>query len=417
VVIHVPRDHAVSTIEKVKAGWLRARIIEPREGQPAYSASPEVRGLTAYTIGGTAQAANAELVRQEVLGTSEGIPGGRFQLRRFPVVAAEKPLTLEVSDGDEWQEWTQRPNFAASGPTDRHFVLDPASGQIDFGPAVRMADGALKSYGAVPPRDAVVRVPLYRAGGGGGGNVASRALTVLKASIPFVARVENRRAAQGGVDGETLEMAKVRGPIVLRTRDRAVTAEDFESIAREVAPEVARVKAIPSGDGADAGVVRVLIVPAAGSPDGRISFDQLVPADDTLERITRRLDETRLVGTRVVVEPPVYRGVTIVARLRARHRVDPARLQQDALDALFGFIHPTTGGPDGTGWPFGRPILAGEVYSALQRVRGTELVEDVRIFSADPVTGERGKPTDRLDVEPNALVFSYDHQVLVEAAS
>jgi predicted phage baseplate assembly protein len=240
---------------------------------------------------------------------------------------------------------------------------------------------------------------------------------VLKASIPFVARVENRRAAQGGVDGETLEMAKVRGPIVLRTRDRAVTGEDFESIAREVAPEVARVKAIPSGDGAEAGVVRVLIVPAVGAPDGRISFDQLVPADDTLERITRRLDETRLVGTRVVVEPPVYRGVTIVARLRARHRVDPARLQQDALDALFGFIHPTTGGPDGTGWPFGRPILAGEVYSALQRVRGTELVEDVRIFSADPVTGERGKPTDRLDVEPNALVFSYDHQVLVEAAS
>ena len=48
-------------------------------------------------------------------------------------------------------------------------------------------------------------------------------------------------------------------------------------------------------------------------------------------------------------------------------------------------------------------------------MRGTEIVEDVRIFGADPVTGERGKPTDRLDVEPNALVFSYEHQVLVEA--
>jgi hypothetical protein len=106
-----------------------------------------------------------------------------------------------------------------------------------------------------------------------------------------------------------------------------------------------------------------------------------------------------------------------VARLRSRQRTDPARLQQDALDALFRYYHPTLGGPDGSGWPFGRPILAGEVYSALQRVRGTEMVEDVRIFGADPVSGERGKPTERLDVEPNALVFSYDHQVLVEPGS
>jgi predicted phage baseplate assembly protein len=415
VLLHVPRGHVVSTIDKAKAGWLRARITEPREGQPAYSSSPEIRGLTAYTIGGTADSMHAELIRNEYLGESEGVPGVRFQLKRAPVVAAEKPLVVEVSDGDGWQEWTQRPNFAASDPTDRHFTLDAASGEIQFGPAVRMGDGALKTYGAVPPRGAGVRVPLYRSGGGAGGNVAGGALTVLKASIPYVARVQNRRPAQGGVDGEDLDMAKVRGPILLRTRDRAVTAEDFEHIAREVAPEVARVKALATTDGADAGTVRVLIVPAVPVVSARLTFDQLVPADDTLERITRRLDESRLVGTRVVVEPPVYRGVAIDARLRARQRTDPGRLQEDALDALFRYFHPTIGGPDGTGWPFGRPIIAGEVHAALQAVRGIELIEEVRVFGADPVTGERGKATDRLDVDPNGLVFSYDHQVVVEA--
>jgi predicted phage baseplate assembly protein len=416
VVLHVPRGHALSTIEKVRAGWLRARITEPREGQPPYSASPEVRGLTAFTIGGTADAMNAELIRKEILGDSEGVPGGRFQLRRAPVVAGEKPLVVEVSDGAEWQEWVQTPNFAASGPDDRHFVLDAASGGIEFGPAVRLADGTLRSYGAVAPRGATLRVPQYRAGGGADGNVAPGALSVLKASIPYVARVENRRAAQGGVDGEDLEMAKIRGPIMLRTRDRAVTAEDFEHIAREVAPEVARVRTL-TGDGSEPGVIRVLVVPAVPTPEARLSFDQLVPADETLARIATRLDESRLVGTRVVVEPPAYRGVTIVARLHAKPRTDPARVQQEALDALFRYFHPTIGGPDGSGWPFGRPILSGEVFAALQAVRGTEMVEDVRIFGADPVTGERGKATDRLEVEPNALVFSYDHQVMVEAAS
>ena len=121
-----------------------------------------------------------------------------------------------------------------------------------------------------------------------------------------------------------------------------------------------------------------------------------------------------MIGTRILVEPPVYRGVTIVAKVRARPRSDPRRLQEQALDALFRYFHPTVGGPEGNGWPFGRPVMSGEVYSALQALRGTELVEEVRIFGADPVTGERGKATDRLEVEPAALVFSYDHQVLVE---
>jgi hypothetical protein len=116
------------------------------------------------------------------------------------------------------------------------------------------------------------------------------------------------------------------------------------------------------------------------------------------------------------VEPPAYRGITIVARLRARPRVNPTRLQEDALRAIYGYFNPITGGPDGTGWPFGRPIQVGEVYAVLQGLRGTEIVEDVRLFGADPVTGQRGQATQRLDLEPHALVFSYEHQLLVEGA-
>jgi predicted phage baseplate assembly protein len=218
----------------------------------------------------------------------------------------------------------------------------------------------------------------------------------------------------GGVDGEDIENAKVRGPITLRSRGRAVTTEDFEHLSREVAPELARVHAVAAGDGADAGSVRVLVVPDAPAEGGRLRFEQLLPPDDTLARVAARLDETRIVGTRVIVEPPVYRGITIVARLRPRPRVTPGRLQEDALRALYGYFNPIAGGPEGTGWPFGRPIQVGEVYSVLQRVRGTELVEDVRLFGADPITGQRGQATQRLDLEPHALVFSYEHQLMVE---
>ena len=72
-------------------------------------------------------------------------------------------------------------------------------------------------------------------------------------------------------------------------------------------------------------------------------------------------------------------------------------------------------GPDGDGWPFGRPVQAGEIFGRLQQVSGVELVEDVRLFSADPVTGVRGKEARRIDLDENSLVFSYEHQVRVEA--
>ncbi len=323
---------------------------------------------------------------------------------------------LEVSGDEGWDEWTLVSDFAASGPDDRHFALDLSSGEVQLGPAVRLVDGALRRYGGVPDKGAHLRMREYRVGGGRRGNVSTRSITVLKSSIPFVARIENRKPARGGVDGEDIENAKVRGPIRLRARGRAVTTEDYEQLAREAAPEVARVRAVAAGDGTDAGSVRVLIVPSAVADDGRLRFDQLVPNPDTLQKITDRLEESRVIGTRAIVEPPVYRGITVVAKLRARSRVKPETLQEDALRALYEYFHPISGGPDGTGWPFGRPINAGEVYSVLQGIRGTELVEDARLFGADPVTGQRGQQTQRLELEAHALVFSYEHQVLVEGA-
>ena len=415
VILHVPAGHAVSVVEKLRAAWLRARVTEPEEGQPFYSASPSVRGVTASTVGGTTAAVHADVVVDEIVGTSEGVAGQRFLLKRRPVVPGDRPTSVRVSDDEDgWNEWTQVPDFSGSGPEDRHFVLDSVAGEISFGPAVREADGSVRGHGAVPPKGCRIKVDVYLTGGGRLGNIASRSISILKSSIPYVSRVENRRAMAGGVDGEEIENAKVRGPITLRSRGRAVTTEDFEHLAREVAPELARVHAGGAGEGADAGSVRVLVVPAAEATDGRLRFEQLVPSDDTLARVAGRLDETRVVGTRVIVEPPVYRGITIVARLRPRPRVTPARLQEAALRALYAYFNPISGGPEGGGWPFGRPVQMGEVYSVLQRVRGTELVEDVRLFGADPITGQRGQATQRLDLEPHALVFSYEHQLMVE---
>jgi predicted phage baseplate assembly protein len=415
VVLHVPRGHAASLVGQRSAAWVRCRVIPAEEGQPTYSASPKIKRLEAFTVGGTATAVHAEIVEGEELGVAEGVPGQRIALQHRPVVPSEEPCVLEVTGPDGQEDWQEVASFAGRGASERVFHLDRTAGEIALGPAVREPDGSLRHYGAVPPKGALLRLRSYRTGGGRRGNVARGMLSVLKSSIPYITRVGNRRAAGGGVDGEDVASAKLRGPLVLRSADRAVTAEDYEQLALQAAPEVARVRCVAAGDGADAGDVRVLIVPAAADDDrGRLEFEQLIPSESTLSRIAGFLDERRVIGARVMVEPPVYQGITVVARVRARPRTDRQRLEQDAVGALYRYFHPIRGGPDGDGWPFGRPVQVGEVFSVLQALRGTSLIEDVRLFAANPITGQRGEPAQRLELDRHALVFSYGHQVLVE---
>jgi predicted phage baseplate assembly protein len=413
VVIHLPHRHASSMQGRVRAGWLRCRVLDLPD-YPAYSASPMVRAASAFTIGGSVPSIHAETIYEEVIGISEGVPAQSFDLGRRPVLPGGDDFVVEVAAGPGWESWTEVDSFAGSGPSDRVVVLDRTSGTVHFPPAVREPDGTLRYYGAVPPSGSPIRVPEYRTGGGPRGNIAARALSVLRSSIPFVNSVENRRAAHGGVAAETIEEAKQRGPLALRTRDRAITAEDYEQLAKRAAPDIARVRCIPAVTAEEAGGVRVLVVPAAvPDKDNRLAFGDLVPDAEMLSMVAEYLDERRPVGARVLVEPPFYRGVTVVAQLTARSRVSADRLRRDALNALYGYFDPIRGGPDGEGWPFGRPVHAGEVHAVLQGLPGTEIVDEVHVFAADPLTGKRGDPQQRIELDRNALVFSFDHRVRV----
>lgn len=412
VVLLLPATHAASVISQIRAGWLRCRVVEADEGYPRYTASPTVHRATASTVGGVTEVVHARTVTDEVIGLSEGVPGQVFTLQHAPVVAGP-PLTLEVAAGHGWETWREVESFAGFGASDGVFILDRATGRLELAPAVREPDGTVRRCGAVPPKGAPLRLVGYRTGGGPAGNVAAGAISQLRTAIAFVDRVENRRAAHGGVAAETVAEARLRGPMALRVRDRAVTVEDIEALAAAAAPQIARVRAVTLG-AEDAGAVRVLVVPTAVADEqGVVRFEDMVPPQEAIDAIVATLEEKRTVGARIVVEPPSYQGVTVVAKLSATLRAAPAALELEALRALNRYFDPLVGGPEGRGWPFGRPVQTGEVYAVLQRLSGTDLVDEVRLFAADPITGKRGEPVTRIDLDPHALVFSFRHQVRV----
>jgi predicted phage baseplate assembly protein len=416
VVVHVPADHQASIKARQRAGWLRCRLRATGPTERTYQESPVVRGLSAFTVGGTVEMVHAEVVPTEELGSSEGIPGQRFPLRRRPVVPWPEPTVLEVGGPADWQAWTEVPHFADCAADTPAFRLDLAAGEVELGPAVRESDGTLRQYGAVPPRGSVLRLCSYHTGGGRRGNVARGQVRVLKTSVPYMARVENRTPAVGGVEAESVENAKLRGPVLLRSRGRAVTVEDFEHLAREAAPGAARVLCLPATDPAEAGGVRLVVVPqVVGDALGRIDRRELQPPESMLADIVARLDAARLVGTRLLVIPAEYVGVTVVVRATARRGYDPATVRGDVLRALYRLLHPVEGGSDGHGWPFGRAVRAPEVHAALAALPGLDLSGDVelQLFPAD-ADGQRSAAVQRLDLPPHGLVHSFEHQVRVQ---
>ncbi len=413
IVLHLPAHHEATAVDGERAGWIRARVTEARDDQPRYSSSPAIHGLEAMTVGGTVVSAHASQEGAERIGESTGQPGQRHRIPSGPIVDIGITPVVETSSDDGWVQWRVVDEFIDCGPDDLVVVVDKAAGEIEFAPTVRLADGSIRSYGAIPPQRATIQISDHAVGGGRRGNVARGAIRTLKSSIPFVKSVTNRESASGGVDAESVDEARTRGPLMLRTRSRAVTAEDFELITREAAPEIARVVCLPATSATDAGHVTVCIVPAAAHNDGRLQFEDLLPSPSTLDAIGERLESCRIIGSTVNIEPPRYQGITVVARLRSTSRADPDRVHRDAVGALHRYFDPLVGGPDGKGWPWGRPVQAGDAFGVLQAVAGVDVVDDVRLFGANPVTGDRGPVTTRVELDPNSLVFSYEHQVQV----
>src|SRR5262249_12052071 len=155
------------------------------------------------------------------------------------------------------------------------------------------------------------RFTRYRTGGGVVGNVPPGALRVLKSSVPYVRSAENRVAASGGLDAQSLADATLRAPRALRTLTRAVTAEDFEALAGNV-PGVARAYCIGPGSqegtiGQPApGEVVVVVLPQVGGGPRHIPAVQLNPAADLLGKVSEELRDRCIIGVRLKVIGPRF---------------------------------------------------------------------------------------------------------------
>lgn len=356
-----------------------------------------VSSYTALTIGGP-----------EALGAGDGTPFQVFPLANGPLFATPGSVTpyahlvVQVNG----VTWTQAGDLPA-GPGS-YYRVDPVQAQVMFGNYDPLSN---TGHGTVPQTGDVIAATTYRyVASGAAGNVGADAVVTLSAPVPGVSSVTNLFSAYGGSDAEPVAETMRRAPQLLRNRDRAVTADDYQALALQASSGIASACCLPPtdayGSGAygsngygqldrSAGNVNVVIVPAIG-PDVSAA-----PAPTTELRlaVAAYLDSRCDVTASLNVTWPRYLPVNVIISASAWQTAQysgllssPADLQVYIENQISLYLHPVVGGLEGTGWQVGQNVYIGDLYKAIMPPENLGYISQLAIQAGTPLYGG-GRPS------------------------
>jgi hypothetical protein len=200
--------------------------------------------------------------------------------------------------------------------------------------------------------------------------------------------------------GEPTEMLFRRVREKLESRERAITADEIEQqiLAQSTWPQdqkivraevIPQLRAVPELLTAEL-TLKIVIVP---DPPSENEFAP-EPTDELRQAVYEFLRERVPICTRLQVLAPRYSAIHLEATVvRGRQsRLDRATVRQNVIKAVRDFLHPTRGGDDGHGWPFGRSIFRSELYELIEGLPGVDhvrelLLRDTRLRLGKKVPG------------------------------
>jgi predicted phage baseplate assembly protein len=511
VILHLPQTWCKANFGGDYEGyWIRCQYVETLNNQSGYDRSPRILGLSVRAIGGVVDGTECVAIQNELLGVSNGKAGQVFELQGKPVLERHSSEHIRIklsgtksNNWQDWEEWTEVRDFAASRPSDRHYVIDSQTGEVQFGPLIREPSqlrsaieersqlqsigkfawqengrsdnlatyippetertGSIpleRQYGQVPAPGGEIYMVRYRTGGGKRGNVKAGKLTVLKNSIPYVKSVINYSDGVGGTDAESIEQAAIRVPMLLRTRESAVTPEDFERVTMAGGNgSIARIHCITQQEYTTPGIVKLLVIPECETVGNsaedrtRINWQRGMKPDvdftltrELEEKISKYVSDRKPLGIQVKFQEPEYVGVgvdievilepsyknigSLQERIRnARDRIGVARsrintgesqqleeelgnaetelrrvqeelnrikegIRSQLLAELYSFLNPLTGGIEGKGWEWGRPLYTSDIFARCQKVLGVRYLGAVNLFRLDKVNAYGLRPSE-----------------------
>ncbi len=188
--------------------------------------------------------------------------------------------------------------------------------------------------------------------------------------------------------GSDLVAATRETVLALRKANRAITAADFENLAKEADPRVVRARCVPNRNLASEnslaranpkpGHISVVIVPQAESANSRPT-----PDAGLIQTVHDYLEPLRLLTTQLHIVGPRYYTVTVKITMGIKADAVPDDVTNRVVARLQQFLHPVSGGENNQGWPFGRNVFASEIYAQLDQLPGVDFISKVEFGVAD----------------------------------
>jgi len=302
---------------------------------------------------------------------ANGMPNLTFALKEpgLRFASGEAPVTVEVAEEGRWSLWRPCTELSENGPEDTVYEFDLKAKEITFGNGVN---------GRIPPARSPIRI-TYKISDGEDGNVARN----RKWNVTGFAGVfgVNPDPVTGGTSASDFDRQRREARVTARKDHALITSKDIEAAALDLSLlEVARAWVVkPAERLPRTGVVTLV---ALRSRSGGAESDEPLETSRWLDAIRRQLVPHLPLGTRLVVERPVYRDFSIAAIVEVYTGLDPGTVKtniEGELAMRLALTGPSARRP-------GVPVNKRDVAAWIREVDGVSRISELELRDMNGAT-------------------------------
>lgn len=299
-------------------------------------------------------------------------------------------------------KWKEVDNFDRSMPGDRHYVVDRMNGRLLFGDGVHVQ---------IPrnTKGTAFKVVMSRCDGELA-NIEAGKITASLGGLMFVEQITNPVETFGGMNMETVEEALRRGTSVLNSRNRLVSAQDYEREALNFSARIAQAKVITDRkkDGSVAAGSISLVLLMQDYANGEQSFLHM---QQRLGKHIAEKCELSAAENEFFIVQPIFAEISVEAWVRVIHTDDSFEVQRELCRTLEEYLDPLSH----NGWEIGRMVRPEQIRLRLHMEKGKALLRRMmvtaRYMDAD---GYHEEALEALSANPYVLVVSGTHKIHFE---
>jgi hypothetical protein len=277
-------------------------------------------------------------------------------LTESPIAEKSINVYIDSTDATALGPWKQVDSlYQVSGEGSKSFEVLYTD---DFAATVVFGDGV---NGAAVPVGSSYLI-TYRIGGGTRGNIANEVINVtISTESGESGTVQNISVGSGGQDAESVIKAKRYAPLIFKTQDRLVTAQDYAVFANNFAGNTGatgKARAVVRDAYSSANIIDLYLLQVASN----IQLQQATVQFKS--ELLNAIEEKKMLTDEIVIVDGVIRTLDLVITLRVDKNLlqNEESIKSKVRDVLLTYF-------DVNNFDFGRPLLLSEVVRAILNVQ------------------------------------------------